>query len=728
MFNGLPATTTPTYQLWDFNKSFAGFATNKIALTDDCAPFQYIITGSTNGNSISVYLPTNAPPGKSITFKCEFMGINTQTVFFYDSTYSNQILFNIASFGTVTFTWIPELTTSAFTPPQKSSWVITNTSAFASYSNATNFGAVINGYGNNAAGSSAIYATIAGGSSNTASGGNSFIGGGGGNNASNSYTTLAGGQNGNASGNNSAILGGISNTASGTYAALVAGQSNTNAAFYGFVGAGYTNSGATATAITTVTTTIATSSSTTVYVNATNSSVLQGMLFGQYAIASLGQGNTITSGNKTSSGIVTGTPAVMNTSTISGTTLTVGSLASGTIIAGMVLTGTGVTAGTYIVSGAGSTWTVSASQSVASTTITGRAYTLTVFSTAMSLSANTAYSIYGLASTTVGGANNQATGSYSFIGGGGDAGTATERNTASGQWSAVVGGSKNTANYNFDYIGGGYTNSTAGGSGYNVINGGTTNSITSNSNNTIAGGANNSIAGGYVFIGGGYNNSINGSGSYGVIPGGTANSITNSFAVVNGGSTNSASGAYGIVNGGYGNLASGNFSVVLGGYYVTTRGVYGAVNYASGQFAALGDAQIGNYVYRLSNATGTIVYLTTDGTGTRSATNQAVISTNNYVYAFRMLIAGRDSTNNTDSASFQVTGMIANAGGTVSIVGTPTVTAIAATSGATLGGWAAISTITISADTTNKALSIGITQTTTDTLHWVARVETVEVG
>lgn len=616
MFNGFPVTTTPTYQLWDFNKSFAGFATNKIALTDDCAPFQYIITGSSNGNGISVYLPTNAPPGKSITFKCEFMGINTQTVFFYDSTYSNQILFNITAFGTITFTWIPELTTSAFTPPQKSSWVITNTAAFASYATATNSGAVVNGYGNNAAG--ATYTTVAGGSSNTASASGATVGGGGGNSASNGYATIAGGQNSTASGNYSSLLGGLSNTASGTYSALVAGQSNTNAAFYGFVGAGYANSGATAAAITTITTTIATSSSTTVYVNATNSSVLQGMLFGQLSPPNLTQAYTITSGNKTTSGIVTGTPAVMNTSTISGTTLTVGSLASGTIIAGMVLTGTGVTAGTYIVSGAGSTWTVSASQSVASTTITGTAYTLTVASSSMSLSANTAYSIYGLASTTVGGGNNQATGSYSFIGGGGDTGTNTERNAASGQWSVVTGGSKNTA--------------------------------------------------------------------------------------------------------------SGNFSTIPGGYGATTRGVIGAFNYGVSNFSTQGDAQIGDYVYRLSNATGTIVYLTTDGTGTRSATNQAVISTNNYAYAFDITVVARDTTNNTDQAAWQILGLISNNAGTVSITGTPTVTLVSSTSGATTNGWGTTGAVTVSADTSNKALSIGVTQVTTNTLHWVARVETTEVG
>lgn len=68
-------------------------------------------------------------------------------------------------------------------------------------------------------------------------------------------------------------------------------------------------------------------------------------------------------------------------STISGTTLTVGTVTTGTRLpnVGQYLSGTGVTAGTRIVAnisgtGTGSTWTVSVAQTVASTTITGSPY------------------------------------------------------------------------------------------------------------------------------------------------------------------------------------------------------------------------------------------------------------------------------------------------------------------------------------------------------------------
>ena len=66
----------------------------------------------------------------------------------------------------------------------------------------------------------------------------------------------------------------------------------------------------------------------------------------------------------------------MSSSTIAGTTLTVGTVSGDPVQVGMVLTGTNVQTGTTIVSrisgiNGGSTWTVNISQTVASTTITG---------------------------------------------------------------------------------------------------------------------------------------------------------------------------------------------------------------------------------------------------------------------------------------------------------------------------------------------------------------------
>lgn len=58
------------------------------------------------------------------------------------------------------------------------------------------------------------------------------------------------------------------------------------------------------------------------------------------------------------------------TGSISGTTLTISSLTSGTVYAGQNIVGANVAPGTAIVSGSGLTWTVSTSQTVASTAMT----------------------------------------------------------------------------------------------------------------------------------------------------------------------------------------------------------------------------------------------------------------------------------------------------------------------------------------------------------------------
>ena len=59
-------------------------------------------------------------------------------------------------------------------------------------------------------------------------------------------------------------------------------------------------------------------------------------------------------------------PTALFSATISGTTLSIDELASGTIFAGMVLSGVGITEGTVIVSGSGSTWTLDESHTIAS--------------------------------------------------------------------------------------------------------------------------------------------------------------------------------------------------------------------------------------------------------------------------------------------------------------------------------------------------------------------------
>ena len=74
-------------------------------------------------------------------------------------------------------------------------------------------------------------------------------------------------------------------------------------------------------------------------------------------------------------GNVTAT-TVMENSSISGNVLTVGTVSSGTVAIGQMLTGTDVLAGTRIKSGSDTTWIVNHDQTVPNTTITGSHTTL----------------------------------------------------------------------------------------------------------------------------------------------------------------------------------------------------------------------------------------------------------------------------------------------------------------------------------------------------------------
>lgn len=105
-------------------------------------------------------------------------------------------------------------------------------------------------------------------------------------------------------------------------------------------------------------------------VNTSNTTVTAGSFTTgvKYTIASLGTTNFVTIG---------GTAAAVVTGSISGTTLTVTAVSSGTLAVGVYITGTGITAGTNITvlgtgTGGTGTYTVSASQTVSSTTITGQ--------------------------------------------------------------------------------------------------------------------------------------------------------------------------------------------------------------------------------------------------------------------------------------------------------------------------------------------------------------------
>jgi hypothetical protein len=499
---------------------------------------------------------------------------------------------------------------------------------------------------------------IGSGRNNTASGQDNIVVGGYQNIASNGgQGVITGGANNRVSAPLSFVGGGDGNQATRDYSGVVTGGANLATGYYNFIGGGYANSGTANATVTTQATTIAVTASTTLYLTATNANIKVGQQV-------QGTGVTFPTTYATST-VTTGTAAVMNTSTISGTTLTVGSLASGTIIAGMVLTGTGVTAGTYIVSGAGSSWTVSTSQTVASTTITGTAYTFTISQNATT-TAGITLSFYTPHGVVVGGGNNQATGAYSFIGGGGDAGTAANRNTASGDWSFVGGGWKNTASGN-----------------------------------------------GAVVVGGGNNNGS-----------AFANLASGLSSFIGSGVGNTAAGINAFIGSGYQNSSSGDYSAIMNGVLGTTRSIVGnqvssACNNPLGS-GAQGTNQSALLILgrQTTDATATVL---TSNTSAASGTNQVILPNNSAYYFKGSVIA--NVTGAANGAAWDFSGAIMRGAGvgTTVLIGTPMLNRVAASSGAT--AW----TIAITADTTNGGLAITVTGVAATTIRWVAKIETTEV-
>jgi len=515
--------------------------------------------------------------------------------------------------------------------------------------------------GGNARGANAVdWQTSRSNANQVASASNSVIVGGISNRDNGAYGSLVGGNSNIVNASYGVVVGGNSNSASGgDYATIVGGAINSSSGYFNFIGGGYTNSGTSGSTVTTQATTIAITASTTFYLSSTNANIK----VGQYIT-----GTGVSGGTYATSSVTTGTPAVMATSTISGTTLTVGSLTSGTIIAGQVLTGTGVTAGTYIVSGSGSTWTVSTSQSVSSTTITGTAYTFTI-SQAATTSAGITLSFYTPHGIVVGGGNNQATGSYSFIGGGGDAGTAGNRNVASGDWSFVGGGINNQATGTYSVIAGG---------------------------------------------------------------GLTINQASGSYSAIGGGSNNVASGTYGTTPGGYGNIASGNSSVALG-YQSNTRSLSAVVAQSGARFSSTGDSQTETFVLFATTTTATpselYMYYTSPSTTSIPVVPAPVTAGSSAVFTFRGLVTGKDQAT-TNAAGWEIKGVIQRTGtlaSTVALVGTPQITLLGATSGIT-STWGQVGNVTVTADTTNGGISVNVTGAASTTIRWNCRLDTSELG
>jgi hypothetical protein len=433
-----------------------------------------------------------------------------------------------------------------------------------------------------------------------------------------------------ASGLGSVLSGGNRNTASGTVSFVGGGTDQVASGSNAFVGGGQAN---------------------------TTSGFFSGIVSGRSNTAA--GGYNFIGGGFANSGTALATVTTQS-ATMNATTAVTLSGSNANIKVGQYITGTSIAEDTYVAAISGTSLTLSKNASGSSTS------TLSFFTP------------HGV---VVGGGNNQATGSYSFIGGGGDAGTAANRNVASGDYAVVVGGRNNTASGIGSFIGGG---------GFD----GTSSQV-------------NTASGTTSFIGGGQNNTASGTAT-----------------TVGGGVINNCAGLGGSIFGGYQNLiAAGQMSTIAGGRFGTTRSIEGNLVFPSCNTPIAGVAGV--------SQAGLLVLgkQTTDATPTALCSNSSAVGTNNQVilpnnsaYFFRgEVISG--VTGGGDTKGWTIEGVIkrgANAASTA-LVGIPTVTSTYADLGAAT--W----DIAVTADTTNGGIRVTFTGQAATTIRTVCQIRTTEM-
>jgi hypothetical protein len=373
--------------------------------------------------------------------------------------------------------------------------------------------------------------------------------------ASGGQAVIGGGISNQSSGTISAILGGSGNSATNTYTGVLGGISNTSSGYGASVVGGYTNTAA-----------------------------------GYYNFIGNGYTNSATSNSA-----VTTQSATMN-----GTTAVTLSGSNASIKVGQLVTGTSINSfpNTYVAAVSGTSLTLSQAASGSSTST---------------------LSFYTPHGVVVGGGNNQATGSYSFIGGGGDAGTSANRNVASGDWSTVGGGLKNVASQIGTFIGGG------------------SNNIASQQYASVVGGDNNNAAA--------YSASVLG-------------------------------GRYNVANSTYSTTVGGFFGTARG---IEGNTAFGACNAPIGFTSGVSQAALLILAIETTNATATVLR---SNSSAASGTNQVILPNNSAYYFRGEVVAGVTGGGNTKGWYVEGVIKRGSGVGTTALVGTPTVTSNYADAGA----------------------------------------------
>jgi hypothetical protein len=219
-------------------------------------------------------------------------------------------------------------------------------------------------------------------------------------------------------------------------------------------------------------------------------------------------------------------------------------------------------------------------------------------------------------------------------------------------------------------------------------------------NGGVLGGTNNTSSNASAVVAGGTSNTASASGGF--IGGGTGNAAsTGNYNAVLGGNTNTASGSSNaVVTGGQNNLADA-LNSSASGHYATTRGVIGCKAHSShSQSGSAGLRQKREAVLQLNTANATPAAMTTNAAAS-AATNQF-----NLVTGSGLKVRGQVMVRNTangDCGWWDISGACKNVGGTVTLSGTPVISAYA--------GEASLNTcaVAIVADNTAKALQVQVT-------------------
>lgn len=294
-------------------------------------------------------------------------------------------------------------------------------------------------------------------------------------------------------------------------------------------------------------------------------------------------------------------------------------------------------------------------------------------------------------------------------------------NITSGVIGAAIGGGgdnafPNRVTDNYGVVSGGYNNRAGDDAGttsdksYATVGGGVSNTA-SGDGATIAGGGYSVASGDGATIGGGNGNSAAGSDS--TIGGGIGNNASGDGSTIGGGNQNATSSSHATVGGGYQNTAGGVFATVPGGSHAAATN-YGQMAYASGSFAVPGDAQTSTYVLRNETGTSLSVELFLNGSTER------ITLSNNRTIVFEALIVGRQAGG--ASAGFRLSGVIANVGGTTSLVGVTPLESLGSST-PTMD----TSIVFVLADDPTDTLRFLVASSPLNTA-WVVTVRTVEVS